>query len=206
MLQKLQETHQLSKVKLIAGLGNPGVKYEGTRHNAGFIVLDEVLNSLRGTFKKKMYHNAILFEGKCKGEQLLLIKPLTFMNLSGEAVELIARKNDVLPNEIIVLFDDMDLPLGKIRIKKGGGGSGGHNGVESIAEELNSPNFARVRIGIGRGEVNEQIDHVLSQFNKDEKELFAKVAKISADAIKLILYRGLNEAMNKYNGLDIESI
>ena len=198
--------HQLNKVKLIAGLGNPGDKYEGTRHNAGFMVLDELMNSLRGTFKTKMYHNAILFEGNCKGEKLLLVKPLTFMNLSGEAVELIARKNDILPNEIVALFDDMDLPLGKIRIKKGGGGSGGHNGVESIAKELKSSDFARVRIGIGRGDVNEQIDHVLSQFNKDEKELFAKVAKISTDAIKLVLYRGLKEAMNKYNGLDIESI
>lgn len=187
------------KIRLIAGLGNPGAKYAGTRHNAGFVVIDKVLDKLRGTFSEKSYHNAILREGRCKGAKLFLLKPLTFMNLSGEAVELIARKNKISPEEILLVFDDMDLPLGRIRIREGGS-SGGHNGVESVIREIGSANFARVRVGIGRGENDTQIDHVLSEFAEEEKDVFTGAVNTAAEAVKLILYRGISEAMNKFNG------
>ena len=189
-----------NEIRLIAGLGNPGEKYTGTRHNAGFMVVDELLVKLRGAFSEKLYHNAILREGNCKGSRLFVLKPMTFMNASGEAVELIARKNKISPEEIVLVFDDMDLPLGRIRIRAGGGGSSGHNGVESVRQELESANFARVRVGIGRGESNSQIDHVLSEFTDDEKEIFSQSVKLAADALKLILYRGIDKAMNMYNG------
>jgi len=191
------------KIRLIAGLGNPGEKYAKTRHNAGFIAIEKVMQKLRSAFSEKLYHNAIVWEGKCKGSKLFLVKPLTFMNNSGEAVELIARKNKISPEEILVVFDDMDLPLGRIRVKDGGGGSGGHKGVESIQLELASADFARVRIGIGRGEPDSQIDHVLSEFTEEEVNLFKKVMNLSAEAVKLILYRGISEAMNQYNGQKI---
>ena len=188
------------RIRLIVGLGNPGEAYANTRHNAGFIAVDKVMQKLRSAFSEKSYHNATVWEGKCKGLKLFFVKPLTFMNASGEAVELIARKNKILPEEILIVFDDMDLPLGRIRIRGGGGGSGGHNGIESVQLELASAGFARVRIGIGRGEPDTQIDHVLSKFADGEKKLFDKAVDASADAVKLILYRGINEAMNNYNG------
>lgn len=187
------------RIRLIAGLGNPGEKYAGTKHNAGFMVIDKVLEKLRGTFAEKTYHNGILWEGRCKGSKLLLLKPLTFMNLSGEAVELIARKNKIEAEEILVVFDDMDLPLGRIRIRDKGS-SGGHNGVESILQELGSVEFPRVRVGIGRSDADNQIDHVLSEFADNEKKVFDEALDNAAEAVKLILYRGINEAMNKYNG------
>ena len=186
-------------IRLIAGLGNPGETFVGTRHNAGFMVIDKVLEKLRGTFSEKSYHNTMLWEGRCKGSKLILLKPLTFMNLSGEAVEMIARKNKISPEEILIVFDDMDLPLGRIRIREGGS-SGGHNGVESVLKELGSANFARVRVGIGRGESNTQIDHVLSEFANKEKDVFDNAVGLAAEAVKLSLYRGISEAMNKYNG------
>lgn len=191
------------KIRLIAGLGNPGERFAGTRHNAGFMVIDKILEKLRGTFSEKPYHNTVVWEGRCKGSKLLLQKPLTFMNLSGEAVELIARKNKVSSAEILVIFDDMDLPLGRIRIRDGGS-SGGHNGVESIINELGSADFARVRIGIGRGEPDTQIDHVLSEFADEEKKVFDQIVDTAAEAVKLILYRNIPEAMNKYNGKNKE--
>lgn len=192
------------KIRLIAGLGNPGEKYANTRHNAGFIAVDQVMQKLRGVFSEKSYHNAIIWEGKCKGDKLIIVKPLTYMNASGEAVELIARKHSIPPEEILVVFDDMDLPLGRIRIRDGGGSSGGHRGVESIQLELASANFARVRIGIGRSDSDTQIDHVLSEFSDDEKKLFDQAVDTSAEAVKLILYRGIEEAMNKFNGQNLK--
>ena len=192
------------RIRLIAGLGNPGNKYANTRHNAGFIAVDRLVQKLRGVFVDKSYHNALVREGKCKGTGLVIVKPLTFMNASGEAVELIARKHQLIPEEILVVYDDMDLPLGRIRIRDGGGSSGGHKGVESVQLELASADFIRVRIGIGRGKSKVQIDHVLSEFTDSEKELFDKAVDQAADAIKLVLYRGLAEAMNTYNGKNIE--
>ena len=194
-----------NEIRLIVGLGNPGEKYAETRHNAGFMVLDELLGKLRGTFSEKLYHNAILWEGSCKGSKLFVLKPLTFMNASGEAVELIVRKNNISPEEIVLVFDDMDLPLGRIRIRTGGGSSSGHNGVESVQQKLRSADFSRVRVGIGRGESGSQIDHVLSEFTDKEKKIFTQAVKLSADALKLILYRGIGKAMNAYNGHKILS-
>jgi PTH1 family peptidyl-tRNA hydrolase len=188
-----------NRIHLIAGLGNPGEKYSKTRHNAGFMAIDKLLDKLNGTFEEQKFHNAVNYQGKCRGAKLFLLKPLTFMNASGEAVELIARKNRIEPEEILVIYDDMDLPLGKIRVKDGGGGSGGHNGVESVKNELNSANFARVRIGIGRGDEGSQVDHVLTEFSDSEKRIFADALDRAVDAVKLILYRGTKEAMNRFN-------
>ncbi len=188
-----------NRIHLIVGLGNPGEKYSDTRHNAGFMVIDQLREKLTGTFEELKFHNSIYYQGKCRGAKLFLAKPLTFMNASGEAVELIARKNRITPEEIVVIYDDMDLPLGTIRVRDGGGGSGGHNGVESVKNELKSAKFARLRIGIGRGEEGSQVDHVLTEFTDSEKKVFADVLDRAVEAAKLILYRGTKEAMNKFN-------
>ncbi len=188
-----------NRIHLIVGLGNPGEKYLTTRHNAGFMVIDKLREKLTGTFEELKFHNAIYYQGKCRGAKLFLAKPQTFMNASGEAVELIARKNKITPEEIVVIYDDMDLPLGTIRVRDGGGGSGGHNGVESVTEELKSANFARLRIGIGRGEEGSQVDHVLTDFTDSETKVFADVLDRAVEAVKLILYRGTKEAMNRFN-------
>lgn len=187
-----------SRILLIAGLGNPGDKYAGTRHNAGFMVLDKLLTKLRSSYQEKKLHNAVYYEGQCRGARIILAKPLTFMNNSGEAVRLIAKKNRIEPEEILLIYDDMDLPPGKIRIRQGGG-SGGHNGVESVITELGSADFGRIRVGIGKRSDGNQADHVLSEFTEDEKKIFADTLDSAAEAAKLTLYRGLNEAMNRFN-------
>lgn len=188
-----------NRIHLIAGLGNPGDKYAGTRHNAGFMTVDRLLDKLSGTFEEHKLHNAVYHQGKCRGAKLIVAKPLTFMNASGEAVELIARKNKIYPEETLIVYDDMDLPLGTIRIRDGGGGSGGHNGVESVKNMFGSANFARLRIGIGRSKKGDQVDHVLTEFDDGEKQEFENALESAVEAAKFILYRGTKEAMNKFN-------
>ncbi len=193
------------KIKLIVGLGNPGVEYEDTRHNAGFLVLDEVLKGLKNKFSEKHLYSSNLFSGKFRGQKLFLQKPLTFMNLSGKALALLMRKENILPEEVLLVYDDTDLPLGKIRIKQRGS-SGGHNGVESVIQEIQSNNFSRLRVGVNSEERKNQIDFVLSKFTTEEEEIFSKVKQGCCDAIKLILARGVNMAMNQYNGIDYNPI
>jgi PTH1 family peptidyl-tRNA hydrolase len=179
-------------------LGNPGSEYAETKHNAGFMVLDKLLPKLRGSFTETRSGDAVYNEGRCKGARLLLLKPMTFMNSSGEAVARVARKFKIEPEEILLVYDDMDIPLGSIRVREGGG-SAGHNGVESVIRLLNSADFARLRVGIGRDGDGSQVDHVLSKFSGEEGEIFARTLNTAAEAVKLILYRGTNEAMNRYN-------
>ena len=190
------------QIKLIVGLGNPGREYEKTRHNAGFDVTSELISSLPGNFNKKEKFNSIYWEGRFRGRNIIVQHPHTFMNLSGKAVAALARKNDIQPSEIVVVYDDMDLPLGKIRMRKNGS-SGGHRGVESLIEELGSAKFPRLRIGIGRAQKG-TIDHVLSAFSEEEQMVFDKVVKTCVDALTLSLARGIGNAMNKFNSISHE--
>ncbi|MBN1865170.1 MAG: aminoacyl-tRNA hydrolase [Victivallales bacterium] len=189
------------RIRLVVGLGNPGEAYVSTRHNAGFMVLERVLKRLRGKFVRSLRYGSDLWEGNCKGSRLLLARPLTYMNLSGGAVSRIASGAGLAPREVLVVYDDMDLPLGRIRIRKDGG-AGGHRGVESVIAGLGSADFARVRVGIGRGECPDHSAHVLAGFaDEKDKEVFVQVLETAADAVKLALYRGLDVAMNEYNGM-----
>lgn len=192
------------RICLIAGLGNPGREYSETRHNIGFMVIDELLKVLPGSFDKNDKYNSIYWKGRFRGHTLLLQKPMTYMNLSGKAVAGLARNNDLTPAEVMLIYDDMDLPLGKLRIRKRGS-SAGHNGVESVIECLNTSGFPRVRVGIGRKKRERHIDHVLSTFAEDEQSLLEKVIKASVDAVLLSLSRGVGEAMNRFNGMAIEA-
>jgi len=195
-------SESMHTLKLVTGLGNPGKEYEKTRHNAGFIVIDSLLETLPGTFEKKDQCSSLFWEGRFKGRTLILQKPLTFMNLSGKAVASLCARKQISVQEILLVYDDMDLPLGKIRIRKNGSG-GGHNGVQSVIDELGSQDFPRLRVGIGRSDRNNaQIDHVLSGFSPEENEIFEKVRKEAAEALKFILSRDLDSAMNRYNSFD----
>ena len=191
-----------SQISLIVGLGNPGREYEGTRHNVGFQVTAAFMKSLPSGFNKKEKYNSVYWEGRFKGRNLLVQHPQTFMNLSGKAVAALAGAKGIAPSEIIVAYDDMDLPLGKIRIRKSGS-SAGHRGVESLIEYLGTSSFPRLRIGIGRPAA-ESIEHVLAEFGDDEKPVFDEILKMSVDALTLSLTRGVGHAMNTFNSISRE--
>ncbi|MEA2013268.1 MAG: aminoacyl-tRNA hydrolase [Verrucomicrobiota bacterium] len=185
--------------KLVVGLGNPGSKYEDTRHNIGFKAVDRFIASFKTKLIKDKKYNSEFYKGRLKGNNFFIQKPLTFMNLSGQAVSAICKKNDILPSEIIVIYDCLDLPLGMLRLKPKGG-SGGHNGMSSIIDELQTQNFARLRLGISSPEQNADVaDFVLSQFDAEEKKIAEEVVNLSPDIIISAIYRGINYTMNKYN-------
>lgn len=182
-------------MKLIVGLGNPGRAYAHTRHNVGFDVID--LFAKRRKVRVLSRGNRALFGTfEHYGEQIMLVKPQTYMNDSGSAVGSIVRGRHLDPSDILVVYDDMDLPLGKIRIRPSGS-SGGHKGMNSIIHSINSTDFPRIRIGIGHQ--GEAIDHVLSRFNRRDRAVIDETIKSAADALDMILEEGLEAAMNVYN-------
>ena len=186
---------------LIAGLGNPGSEYRETRHNVGFMVLDRLAQRLpKKNFEEIHGCSSHYLKGPYAGRPLFLQKPETFMNLSGEAVGPLMRKEEIGPDGLLVIYDDMDLEVGKLRIR-GRGSCGGHNGIRSIIETTGTENFARIRVGIGHRTGN-GADYVLSPFEEDEKPVMDKVLDAAADAVILILRRGLSQAMNEYNPRD----
>ena len=186
---------------LIIGLGNPGRKYQETRHNIGFQVVDEFLkenNFPRFKFAKKF--NAEISEGILGGEKILLAKPQTFMNLSGKSVKPLIDFYKITPPGRVAIHDDIDILLGEIRIAKNRGAAG-HKGIESIIKESKNKNFIRFRIGIcpKTGKPKNPENFVLQKFNKEEKEIIKEVIKKTAKAIEYFLKEGLEKAMNKFN-------
>lgn len=196
---------------LITGLGNPGKKYEKTRHNAGFRAADELQNKfgLPGfKFDKKL--KTEITRGEIGGEKIIVAKPQTFMNLSGEAVAETKKFFKIKNKNIFIVHDDIDLPLGALRIKTGGS-SGGHNGIKSIIENLGTEEFIRIKIGIGATENSTTEERknkktkipaekfVLQSFTKDENKILSEVIKKTAEAVEVILKDGTEKAMNKFN-------
>jgi len=185
-------------MKIIIGLGNPGRKYERTRHNAGFMAVDEIARDLRFSLSQEKYHAII---GKCRigDEEALVAKPQTFMNDSGRSVGAILRYTYAKPADLIVVHDELDLPLGAVRVKTGGG-HGGHNGLRSIIEHIGTQEFVRVRIGVGRPEPGKDAaDYVLSPFRMDERDLSNESFVKASDAVIAIIVDGLTKAMNAFN-------
>lgn len=182
---------------LIVGLGNPGREYEETRHNVGFMLIDRLASDRN--IKLKRSGAALIGKGTVGGAQAVLMKPLTYMNLSGEAV---ARFSDFsIPVEsIVVAHDDCDLPLGRIRLKKNGG-SGGHKGIISITERLGSPDFQRVRLGIGRPDHGDVADYVLSPFKRDESDFLDEMLTRGIESVEALASFGIDAAMNRFNAL-----
>jgi len=182
---------------LIAGLGNIGEEYEGTRHNIGFEVLDHLAKEAGVKFVSERH--AFVAEVKHKGKTLVLIKPTTFMNLSGKAINYWLQAEKIPVENLIVVLDDLALPFGKIRLGPKGG-DGGHNGLKHIQETLNTANYPRLRFGIG----NEfgkgyQVNYVLGKWNEEEKKTLAERVKLAGDAIKTFAFAGLQFSMNNFN-------
>jgi len=180
----------------IVGLGNFPRKYQGTRHNVGFEVAEELLARHSLKFKdKELYRIA---EGSVEGERVVLAEPLTYMNHSGNAAYQIIRKNGIVPENLIVLQDDIDMPTGRLRIRLGGT-SGGHKGVEDIIQRIATKDFIRVKIGVGKDPEMLVEDYVLKKFSRDEKPVIADAVQLAADAVECILRESLYDAMNRFN-------
>lgn len=190
-------------ISLVVGLGNPGREYEKTRHNAGFMATSRLLAGLPGRFEQEKGFAGIYWKGRLQGRTLYVLNPMTFMNLSGKSAIALMRTMNIKADEIMVVYDDSDLPLGRIRFRKDGS-SGGHRGIESMIAELGTPKFSRLRIGIDSDSRRNQIDFVLGEFTATETPLLEQVLTVSADALKLALCRGTNAAMNEYNGIEIK--
>ncbi|MBI5189705.1 MAG: aminoacyl-tRNA hydrolase [Nitrospirae bacterium] len=185
-------------MKIIVGLGNPGEKYAATRHNLGFMVLDRLASKCRAGFDNRA-HRAFVCRCRVAGVDAVLVKPQTFMNLSGEAVAPVIRDAKAGPEDLVVVFDDLDLELGRVRVRKSGG-DGGHNGIKSIIEHLDTGNFVRVRLGIGRPEGRQDAsEHVLSPFLEEELPVVAEVLDRAVEAVMSVVREGPDRAMNRFN-------
>ena len=183
---------------IIVGLGNPGKKYENTRHNIGFIAID-YMAALFDIKVNKIKHKALLGEGKIECERVMLVKPQTFMNLSGESVREIADYYKVPAENVIVIFDDVSLEPGSVRIRKKGS-DGGHNGIKSIIYQLTSDSFPRIKLGVGAKPPGYDLaDWVLARFSDDDIKIMSKSVETAAKAVAEIITKGADSAMNKYN-------
>ena len=189
------------------GLGNPGSKYEFTRHNIGFRIVDSLARDMGIEFNKVKSYYSLISRGMINNHKVMLVKPQTFMNLSGRAVNRVVSYYKIPFQDLLIVYDDLNLELGQVRIRKKGS-SGGHKGIESIMQYLNSEDIPRLRIGIGNPSVNYNFDcasYVLSNFNNDEEDKIAEVIQLSTEAIKTIIEDGFEKAMRKYNRKLIET-
>lgn len=189
----------LDDLFIIIGLGNPGSRYDNTRHNVGFDAVDWLAGKY-GIKVSKLKHRALIGDGTICGKRVLLVKPQTYMNLSGESVRDIVEWYKVPLGNIIIIYDDVDLPTGRLRVRPGGS-SGTHNGMRSVIYQLQADNFPRIRIGIGKApEGWELADYVLSKFNTEDRKAINECITEAADAAAVIVESGVTAAMNKYNG------
>jgi len=188
-------------IKLIVGLGNPGAKYQWTRHNAGFMVLDRFSQDAGITITRKSF-SGLYGEGIFQGERLLLLKPQTFMNLSGRSVAAAMNFHNISIEDIIVIHDDLDIPFGRVKLKDEGGHAG-HNGLRSLLQELGSGRFVRVRIGIGRPLHDDAADYVLSSFSSDEKSNLPRLMDCVTELLKLVIEEGVRKAMGLYHNKEL---
>lgn len=184
-------------MKLIVGLGNPGKQYEKTRHNVGFFVIDELCEKLHVALDKKKC-KAIYGTFLYQGEKIILAKPQTYMNLSGEAVQSLMHFYQLSVEDLIVIHDDMDLPVGKLRLRMKGS-SGGQKGMGSIINHLHTDEIDRIRIGIGSNRLIDAKDYVLSSFHGDEKKAIDEAAKKAAEAVIYSFDHRFDEVMSRYN-------
>lgn len=185
-------------MKLFVGLGNPGKKYEGTRHNIGFAVIDKLSERLNIPLNM-LKHKGQLGVGHVDGEKVFLLKPLTYMNLSGESVRSVVDYYHIDTADIVVIYDDLDLPVGRIRLRQKGS-AGGHNGMKSIIHHLGTQEFNRIRVGINRpSDGTAVVDYVLSPFTKEEQEILVDVVNTCAEACEQAVKRPFLQVMNDFN-------
>ena len=184
-------------VKLVVGLGNPGTRYARTRHNVGFMVLDRLARRANTVVAKRQC-GALVAVANLAGERACLAKPQGYMNLSGEAVACLVRFYRLTSSDLLVIYDDRDLPLGRIRLRDRGS-AGGHRGMESIIAALGTSDFPRLRIGIGRPPELEAVEHVLGQFGREEQPIIEEALDRAVEAVEYAFREGLTAAMNRFN-------
>ena len=186
-------------MKLIAGLGNPGKEYAGTRHNIGFVVIARLSDEYNIPLNSKE-HKAVCGKGFIEGEKVILAQPQTFMNLSGESVGRMADYYKIEPEDIIIAYDDIDLEVGQIRVRRKGS-AGGHNGIKNIIAHLGTNEFPRVKVGVGaKPQGGDLVRHVLGRFSKEDEKKMDEVLDEAVKAVVTIVTQDVDAAMNQYNG------
>ena len=194
----VQITERKIRMILIVGLGNPGREYANTRHNIGFRAIDQLSQQYSIPLNQKK-HKAIYGSGYIEGQKVILAQPQTYMNLSGESVRELVDFYKIEPEDVIVIFDDISLPVGQLRLRKKGS-AGGHNGIKNIIAHLGSQDFPRIKIGVGEKPAGWDLkDHVLGAFSKEDEPLVKESIENAADACKIMLTDGIESAMNIYN-------
>lgn len=188
-------------MKVVAGLGNPGPEYSNTPHSIGFEVVDALAREAAAEWRRAAAFKGEMAMAMTPAGKTILVKPMTFMNLSGDCVAPVVKYHNATPADLVVVSDDIDLPVGRIRIRVGGS-AGGHNGLKSVIERLGSPAFVRVRVGVGRdaGDRTKVISHVLGKFDPASRAVMDKVVPAAARAVLQILSEGPQAAMNAWNG------
>lgn len=184
---------------LIVGLGNPGKEYDGTRHNIGFAAVDYIADKYNIELNRIKF-KGVFGEGFIEGKKVILLKPTTYMNLSGESIREVINFYKISNEEVIVMYDDISLEVGRLRIREKGS-HGGHNGIKSIIANLGTDVFPRIKIGVGAPKGN-LVSHVLGKFSEDEIEVLRETIKASSDAVSIMMKSDTKEAMNKLNGFN----
>lgn len=210
-MKSAESAPALAIPQLIVGLGNPEPKYEQTRHNIGFAAVDALCRCWQISLSENRKFQALFGEGRSPtGEKIRLIKPLTYMNRSGQAIRSVTDWFKLPPESVLVIYDEMDLPLGKIRLRLSGS-AGGHNGMKSAIAHLGTQNFPRLRIGIGKPNVaatqdKDAISHVLGKFSDPETQLISDVLQLVVQSVELSLKQGVEKAMSLYNNRTVGAI
>jgi peptidyl-tRNA hydrolase, PTH1 family len=193
-------------MKLVVGLGNPGPEYRETRHNVGFLVADALAERWRVSDGWRERFDTLQAKTMVGGEQVIVAKPLTFMNLSGQAVAGLAGFYKIEPADVLIVTDDVALPLGRLRARREGG-AGGHNGLKSIIQSLATQAFPRMRVGVGRGDHRRDLsNHVLGRFEADERDTVSAAVLRAADASEMFLSDGIERVMNAFNAAEKEDV
>lgn len=187
-------------MKVVAGLGNPGVQYADTPHSAGFEAVDAIASAIGAVWEPKKAFRCLMARGVFAGQNVILVKPQTFMNLSGESVAPVVKYCNSSPDDLVVIQDDIDLPLGRMRIRKGGS-CGGHNGIRNIIERLGTQSFIRLKLGVGKDR-SDVIGHVLGKFSPEARKVMDLVVGESVKAVASILCDGPDAAMNSFNSFN----
>jgi PTH1 family peptidyl-tRNA hydrolase len=189
-------------LRLVVGLGNPGARYENTRHNAGFIIADKIARDFNISLAKRKF-NCVYGRGFIEDVEVILAKPWAFMNRSGPPIQKLAHFFRIQCKEMVVIHDDIDLVFGRLKIKEKGG-HGGHNGIRSLMDAFGGGDFVRLRIGVGRSELGESVtNHVLGRFSVQNAEFLAQIISGGRDAVVTVLCKGTKAGMNLFNGKDL---
>ena len=191
-------------MKIVVGLGNPGAQYANTPHSVGFEAVDAIASAIGATWEEKRQFRCLMAKGTFAGQQVMLVKPQTYMNLSGESVAPVVRYHNATAADLLVIQDDIDLPVGRLRVRKNGS-CGGHNGVRNIIERLGTPEFARLKLGVGKDRSN-VIAHVLGKFDPATRQTMDVVVAEAVRAAEAVLRDGPDRAMNACNGFDAAKI